>query len=40
MQLENSMENGLYLADIGIIEYLCKHDDIDKMGDKAFMALS
>jgi len=30
------MEKGLYLADI--IEYLCKHYEIDKTGDKAFRA--
>jgi len=37
MRLENAMEKGLYLADI--IEYLCKHYEIDKTGDKAFRAL-
>ena len=34
MRLENAMEKGLYLADI--IEYLCKHYEIDKTGNKAF----
>ena len=37
MRLEKKMEKGLYLHNI--IEYLCKHYDIDKTGDKAFRAL-
>ena len=37
MQLEKAIEKGIDLADI--IEYLCKHYDIDKTGDKVFRAL-